>query len=307
MRSLYCIVLLIFLFGSSCYWEPVPTAWLLQRNPHLLNTTDPFLIRHRLTVTPLTELVSNYTTWNQTTITDQVMPDGSIMANETIPITPSSRPSLPLTQLYERCWCDIVSSLLLSDILNPTFSRRKDRKPSGLAVVFPPSGFFDPFDQKGWESASLVRHARKISPPPPPTPASVETDEAPAEEPEPEKPVVDQLEGSAWRAKARLRNLLSPVHAFNKRVLARIQGKTDNSTTASSTEAPEREASSPGAQDVVAEKESVKETAPGIQPPIPFWWLWVKLWRTVVDFLGKKYDLEPYGVPVVVDFGWGRS
>jgi len=306
---------IIMLLGARS--DGLPPA----RNQHLLNSSDPYVSERSITVDPLIELVANYTTnWNQST---NVTSESETTSNETILTT---RPPLPLTQLYERCWCDLVSSLLLSDLLNPTFSKRiKDKKPAGLAVLFPPSGFFDPFDQKGWESASLVRHARKISPPPPSHSQTVEEileqtpslGPAPEEETEAEKPLVDQMEGSTWRAKIRMRNMLNPVHS-RWRALLGSKTEAPTPTPPQNDEAAVQVSvadTKPATQDTQAEATSAivapteKESAPSppsLQLPIPFWLIWVKLWRKTVDFFGKKYDLTPYGYPVVIDFGWGR-
>ncbi|KAG8905698.1 hypothetical protein FRB99_008412 [Tulasnella sp. 403] len=93
-----------------------------------------------------------------------------------------------MTTLYERCWCDLASAVLLGHPLSsssrkglpilaapsaPTSSHAYTSTKASTDTnatttpqptsLFPPSGFFDPYDQKAWESASLVRHARAIT------------------------------------------------------------------------------------------------------------------------------------------------
>ncbi|KAG8966408.1 hypothetical protein FRB90_010966, partial [Tulasnella sp. 427] len=141
---------------------PIATELLLQRNPQLVNSTNP-----ETNVTSLVEVVGQY---------HQNLTEATVATTSPSATAPKF-PTIPYTTVYERCWCDMAASIFLSavaihDRFSPlptppesvSSSKQKKEWKSPVAL-FPPSGFFDPYDQSAWESASLVRHARQLMPP----------------------------------------------------------------------------------------------------------------------------------------------
>ncbi|KAG9047552.1 hypothetical protein FS837_002015 [Tulasnella sp. UAMH 9824] len=339
--SLYCILLLTALFGSSCYWEPIATELLLQRNPQLVNSTSP-----EANVTSLVELVGQY--HQNVSEADQVASNSSL--------SPAPKSSAILhTTVYERCWCDIAASIFLSavaihDRLSPLPTppetaaptpklKRKDWK--SPVALFPPSGFFDPYDQAAWESASLVRHARQLMPPQPDDEEAVDStittsieeagllkdeDRGSDREADPgagDKPAVVQKGFGGFMHRLStykprvggegMRHYWSSL----KSMPAAVQSAWNRSPLVGQTSDGGKE-ESPSPLPTPPNNDSQNQTStssttpssppePEIQLPVPFSGFWIKSWRAAAHFFRQKHDLTPYGFPVIVDFGWSRQ
>ncbi|KIO33845.1 hypothetical protein M407DRAFT_178278 [Tulasnella calospora MUT 4182] len=323
--SLYCILLLTALFGSSCYWEPIATELLLQRNPQLVHSTSP-----EANVTSLVELVGEAV---------------QLTSNSSFAAAPKS-PSILHTTVYERCWCDVAASIFLSavaihDRLSPLPTpippesatpspklKRKDWK-SPIAL-FPPSGFFDPYDQAAWESASLVRHARQLMPPQDDNEEAVDSTNTTSVEEAGRLMVEDKgSDGASDKpgvAQKGFGGLMHRLSEYKPRLSgedmrhywscltsmpAAVQSAWNRSPLEGQTSGGKEESPAPLPTPPSNASESQIQTSapsePETQLPVPFSGFWIKSWRAAAQFFRQKHDLTPYGVPVIVDFGWSRQ
>lgn len=328
-------MLLSALFSSSCYWEPVPTERLLQRNLALLapagNAThpepDPYNVRHDIGL--LVEAVEAY--HNQTAALAENATLAKASPNMSYPDAAISHfkfanTGIPLTRMYERCWCDFTPLLYWSDNVLRRWSATNE-----TVGLFRSFSFFDPYNEVGWEAASLIRHAKELSAarPKPESPdatttvttvtaeltPAVPSDSTPAviAEAAPRTAPVGYLK----RAHAGVEHTRSRVKAFGERY---IRWKTTENGSPDTGKVRDTEQehvvkvdSAPPLPETPSPPLSLpKEPPPPQEPPmpdfpIPFSGLILRLWRAVVHFLSQTYDLTPFGIPVIVDFGWSRA
>ncbi|KAG8954959.1 hypothetical protein FRC04_010443 [Tulasnella sp. 424] len=336
---LYCILLLAALFGSSCYWEPIATELLLQRNPQLVNSTIP-----EANVTSLVELVGQY----HQNVSEAVVTSASASG-------PAAKyPLIPHTTVYERCWCDVAASLFLSAVAiherlaplpttsesGPSSKKPKKKDWKSPSALFPPSGFFDPYDQAAWESASLVRHARQLMPPQDDVEDALDSTNTTSVGEVGQPQVEEGSEGEAnpgasdkpAEVKKGFGGFMHRLSTYKphvsgagvrhywqsfKSMPATVQGAWDRSSWVGQRASGGKEESlsplpTPPIIGHDSDQASTSSTTPPsppepeIQLPVPFSSFWIKSWRATAAFLRQKHDLTPYGLPLIVDFGWSR-
>ncbi|KAG8856941.1 hypothetical protein FRB96_006204 [Tulasnella sp. 330] len=326
---LYCTILLAALFTTTCFWQPVPTEVLLQGHYDLINSTSPTHLLEDVNLQPLVDLVTQYHNAN------------SSAASESVPdVTPTSTaPTRPLTTLLPRCWCDIPFSFFAHGV-------GKDY-PGGAATTTPSQraashrrnrGMFEPFDQKAWETTSLVRHAREAVREQKGEEATDETEvttndalnttQAAISVAEAIYGSVNDLDDTVnllqlvWRAvfrplRARLPSFI-PSQPIADREEDIVPTKdVPKSPIETSTVIPEMR--NPPATPPAAG--SSLPPLPSTQPQdldyslvslawtfVPLKRIWPPIWFRTVAALQRQYDLRPYGLGVTLDFGWtGQS
>lgn len=283
LASLYCIVLLVALFTSSCYWAPTP----LDIPSHALESIYPALATSR----PTLDLRSLLNAPPEPTATT---------AAPTPRVTYSARLERP-----KRCWCAPV------DIFEPFNMTQWEQRSSVL--VFVKQGFWD------WLMDEEAERAESNQDTAPSSKGSNKskkdssqhqgTDSSLPESSE-QSPAPSMSWRTKWNALSSYFSSRSPVGRNNPTVKSKLGGPpgrldvkhkpavrapvdplpkvglltTPTTPTPTATPLPTATAT---------EASPATETASKAEPSLRWW--------------QKQYDLRPYGGAVVVDFRWGRG
>ncbi|KAF8313140.1 hypothetical protein DL93DRAFT_1206504 [Clavulina sp. PMI_390] len=271
---LYCVVMLFALAQSSCYWQPVPAA-------DLYSSLTPFPTYLSSSILGLPSSAASSPPIDISSISTPSETSSSVISS-----SPSSSPLEGSVRLIDRCWCDLSFGLGTPNMPN----------------------FFAPFDVPRWELRSLEREKRR-------------RDKVAADEEAKRKQAEEDEKNSSIEADSASTTTLDAAGSQDDSALVSNEGSaatTSNPPVSSQTPlrpnallstwarlkhasrmisrslpplpSPEQVDTQPIKSNAPELEQKVKNVTV-VEPPLPPW----------------SVDLRPYGMGLVVDFGWGRT